>query len=248
MLMFLVSFSICWLCSCFHSLVCTLLMFPLFVHPPHCYSPFFVAKHFFQKEKTFLSLLLLQNLRASFQSPLSFPLFISFCETPSVVPLLFWFRLFSLLHFPSLFSLMKNILSFFFHQMFLASFFHHFLFWPITFRIHHCLSFPFLLDVFIFLNSFFLSSVSLPSLSFVFWKTISLPFCIKIKPCNCPFYMHSLPLYVLLLFIHLFICCLLYSRFYHICFPFFVLVFSLKLAFGTSAIFCLLFVGHFWHL
>ena len=53
----------------------------------------------FSKKKTFLSLLLLENLRASFQSPLSFPLFISFSETPSVVLLLFWFRLFSLLHF-----------------------------------------------------------------------------------------------------------------------------------------------------
>ena len=224
--------------------------------------PFLLPK--FLHKKTFLSLSLLENLRASFQSPSSFTLFISFSETPSVVLLLFWFRLFSSLHFPSLFfrritflssfffskkkriSLMKNNLSFFFHQMFLASFFHHFLFLSITFRIHHCFSFPFLLDVFIFLNSFFLSSVSLPSLSLVFWIKISLPFCIKIKPCNCPFYMHSLPLYVPLLFIHLFICCLLYSRFYHICFPFFVLVSSLKLAFGTSAIFCLLFVGHFW--
>ena len=44
-------------------------------------------------------------------------------------------------------SLMKNILFFFFHQVFLASFFHHSLFLFITFRIHLCFSFPFLLDL-----------------------------------------------------------------------------------------------------
>ena len=103
----------------------TLFMFPLlcvyptdvrslFVHPPHCYSPFFVAKIFSQK--TFLSLSLLENLRASFQSPSSFTLFISFSETPSVVLLLFWFRLFSLLHFPSLFFRKITFLSSFFFK------------------------------------------------------------------------------------------------------------------------------------
>ena len=58
--------------------------------------------------------------------------------------------------------------------------------------------------------------------------------------------MHALPLYVNLLFIHLFICCLfflfLFSRFYHIGFPFLSFVFSvydllLKHVFGTSALF-----------
>ena len=94
--MFLVSFSICWLSSCF-PLLC---MYPpdvpsLSVHPPHCSSPFFCCQTpSFKKKKTFSPFLSLQNLRASFQSPLSFPLFISFCETTSVFSP-FWFRLFS---------------------------------------------------------------------------------------------------------------------------------------------------------
>ena len=54
-----------------------------------------------------------------------------------------------------------------------------------------------------------------------------------------PFYMHALPLYVNILFIHLFICCLfflfLFSRFYHMCFPFLSCVFSVyDLLFKTS--------------
>ena len=82
------SSSFLYLCLSFLFLSVTLFMFQLlcmyppdvpslFVHPPHCYSPFFVAKHFFQKKnspfhccKTFV-----------LQSPLSFPLFISFWNT-----------------------------------------------------------------------------------------------------------------------------------------------------------------------
>ena len=106
----------------------TLFMFPLLcVYPTDvrslCLStllivtlPFLLPK-FFHK-KTFLSLSLLENLRASFQSPSSFTLFISFSETPSVVLLLFWFRLFSLLHFPSLFFRKITFLSPFFFLFF----------------------------------------------------------------------------------------------------------------------------------
>ena len=81
--------------SWFHSFVCTLQMFPLSWSTLLVVTlPVFVAKHFFSKKENFLSLLCLQDLHVSFLSPFSVPLFISFCENPSVVLLLFGFVFF----------------------------------------------------------------------------------------------------------------------------------------------------------
>ena len=87
---------------------------------------------------------------------------------------------------------------------------------------------------FMFLISFFLSSVSVPSLSFTFLNN-NFPSLLHQKNfSHYPFYMHVLPLHVLLVFIQLFICCLFsLSRFYHICFPFLSYVFCLWPLFKT---------------
>ena len=52
--MFIVSFSICWLFSCFHSFVCTLLMFPLSLSTILIVALlFFCRQIFFKKKKNF---------------------------------------------------------------------------------------------------------------------------------------------------------------------------------------------------
>ena len=135
----------------------------------------------------------------------------------------------------------KTISFFFFHQVFLASFFHHFLFLSITFRIHHCFSFPFLLDVFIFLNSFFLSSVSLPAFSSVFFEQqFLLPSVSKSNLVIVPFTC------ILFLCMSSF-CSSICSAVVSSILVSITFVFS-KLAFGTSAIFVSFFLCHFWHI
>ena len=96
----------------FHLL--TLFMFPLLcMYPPDVLSlcpPSSLLLSFFccqtllsKKKKLFSPCYCCKTFVLLFSLLYHFPLFISFCETPSVFLLLFWFRLFSLLHFPILF-------------------------------------------------------------------------------------------------------------------------------------------------
>ena len=93
-------------------------------------------------------------------------------------------------------SLETKHFEIFFHQVFLPSFSHHFLFLFISFRIH--LLFHFLLCLtFHFLDYQFFSNTISPS-------------CVSQNIQLIPFWMRALPLYVLLL-MDLFICCLFFS-------------------------------------
>ena len=184
----------------------------LLVHPTHCCSPFCLLPKIYIKK---ISLLLLQNLRV----PVSFinSSFHLFLWNPFSFSSPFGFHLFSLLHFPILFFRKITFLSpffvFFFKKQSLTwktfSFFIPSLF---VFVHHVSHSPPFFVSVFAWSFYFLDLLLELSFFTCIFFSflrtTISPPFCIKIKPCNCPFYMHSFPLYVLLLFIHLFICCL----------------------------------------
>ena len=89
---------------------------------------------------------------------------------------------------------------------------------------------------------------SLPSLSWVCEQQFPFFLC---HFWNYPFYMHAIPLYVLLLFIHLFICCLFFlfwfSLFYPICFPFLSCFLCLWPLLRTSIWnFCIFWLFTFW--
>ena len=102
----------------------------------------------------------------------------------------------------------KHFLCFAFLQVFLPSFSHHFLFLFITFRIH--LLFHFLLCLTFYFLDFFLLELNFFTFTFFSFLTTNFPL-VKKTLQFITFYMRALPLYVLLL-IHLFICCLFFSR------------------------------------
>ena len=115
----------------------------------------------------------------------------------------------SRLYFPKknffFFSKKKKNLShekhslFFFHQVFLASLFHHFLFLFITFRICLCFSFPFLLDLLFSWSPSSWTHFSCTSLSIFFEQQFLLEVVSTKKTFQIfPFYLHWLPRNVLL--------------------------------------------------
>ena len=120
----------------------------------------------------------------------------------------------------------------------ISSFFHHFLFLFITLPFHLCFSFPFLLYLWFSWSPSSWTHFSFTSLSIFLWTTISPSSCFfflqKKNFSNIHFYMHGLPLDVLLELTH--ICSsVVPSRFYHLCFPFPSFVFSVhNLFFKTS--------------
>ena len=102
-----------------------------------------------------------------------------------------------------------------------------------VFRIRFCLIFCFLdllLHELIFLLLHFLQ--------FFLWTTITLLFCIKKTFQKFPSYMHALPLHVLLVLTHLFICCLSSLFLFSITFVFlFLLLFSLSKTFFSKQVY-----------
>ena len=116
-----------------------------------------------------------------------------------------------------------------------------------VFFIHQISFILLFISSFIILISFFLNSFSLLSLSFFFLNN-HFPFCFRKNSSNYLLHMHALPLYVTLLFIHWFICCLFFlfgfSRFYPHVFSFsFFCFLCLWPSFNTSIWQHL----HFWY-
>ena len=147
-----------------------------------------LLRKFFQEGSFFFLLFPFSSIQSK--------LFFANKETFCLFYLVFIFRKNLPFFFKKKESLSWKTFLFFFHQVFLASLFHHFLFLFITFRIRHCFSFPFLLDHLCSWSPSSWTHFSCTSLSVFFEQQFLLQVVSKKTFQMFPFYMHGLPLNV----------------------------------------------------